>query len=170
MAPDPEPNDLALTLGGKRPMVQSDTRRPDPADAFEVERRVSRVVDEKLVVPVGKPLDLFREIAIVSPESSRGPVSHQEGSTVGAAARIEIVEPFLDQPVELSCRLVSCDLTIPLSSVELGKPSAEGGHVRRRESLDGCLDFFDSAHERKSTDRDIRSQSPIFGRFSGDDT
>lgn len=96
MAPDPEPNDLAIAFGGERPMVKSDTRRPDPADAFEVERRVPRVVDEKLVAPVGKPLDLFREIAVVSPESSRGPVSHREGSTVGAAARIEIVEPFLD--------------------------------------------------------------------------
>lgn len=78
VAPDPEPNDLVFTLGGKRPMVKSDTRRPDPADALEVERRVPRVIDEKFVAPVGKPLDLFRQIAIVSPESSRGPVSHRE--------------------------------------------------------------------------------------------
>jgi len=77
-------------------MVKSDSRRPDPADALELERRVPWVIDEKFVAPIGKPLDLFREISIVSSESSRGPVSHREVSTVGTAARIEIVEPFLD--------------------------------------------------------------------------
>ncbi len=96
MAPDPEPDDLAFALGGKGPMVKSDSRRPDPADALEVERRVPRVIDEKFVAPIGKPLDLFRQVSIVSPESSRGPVSHREVSTVGTAARIEVVEPFLD--------------------------------------------------------------------------
>jgi hypothetical protein len=47
VAPDPEPNDLAFPFGGKGRMVKSDSRRPDPADALDVERRVPRVVDEK---------------------------------------------------------------------------------------------------------------------------
>jgi hypothetical protein len=55
---DPEPKQPVGCFDGDGSVMQPDTRRPEPADLLEVERRVSRIGLQKGEGLIGEPLNL----------------------------------------------------------------------------------------------------------------
>ncbi len=59
MVTNPEPDNVGTILDGNGPVVNSDSGGPEPANLFEMERRVPRISLEQTVILVGELPDFF---------------------------------------------------------------------------------------------------------------
>ena len=87
----------------------------------------------------------------------------RDASSIGAAASVQVIEGFTNQPVEPPRGLIFGDLSIPSSGVKLGVPSAKRRHLTGRQLLDRRFDFLDGAHGRQYTLRGHCRQRPVSG-------
>jgi hypothetical protein len=74
-----------------------------------------------------------------------------DASSIGAAAGVQVIEGFLDQPIKPTCGIIGSDLAIPRSGIKLRVPSAKRSHVIGRQLLNRGFDFFDGTHGRQYT-------------------
>ncbi len=86
-----------------------------------------------------------------------------DASSICAAACVQVIEGFTNQPVKPPRGLVIGDLAIPGSCVKLDVPSAKRRHLNRRQLLDRCFDFFDGAYGHQYTLRDHCRQTSASG-------
>jgi hypothetical protein len=82
-------------------------------------------------------------------------------SSISAAASVQVIEGFLDQPIKPTCSIIRCDLLIPRSRIKLCEPSTKGRHLIRRQLLNRGFDFFDGTHGRSYTSR-VRCRQRLF--------
>jgi hypothetical protein len=68
---DPKPNDPVRGLDANRAMMDTDSRRPEAADFFEVKRWISRVPFQLLETPIREALSRSGKRAIALPELRR---------------------------------------------------------------------------------------------------
>ena len=87
------------------------------------------------------------ESLVATPCNTASFLGLRGASSVSAAARVQIIEGLLDQPVKPPRCFVLGNLTIPRSSIKFCVPCAKRRHLIGRELLDSSFDFFDCTHE-----------------------
>jgi hypothetical protein len=71
-----------------------------------------------------------------------------DASSIGAAASVQVIEGFMDQPIKPTSGIIGGNLTIPRRRIKLRIPGAKRQHVLGRQLLNRCFDFFQDAHVR----------------------
>ena len=87
----------------------------------------------------------------------------RDASSIGAAAGVQVIEGFLDQPIKPTCSIIGDDLAIPSGRIKLRVPSPKRRHVDRRQLLDRGFNFFHGAHGHQYTACGYRRQRLICG-------
>jgi hypothetical protein len=77
MRSNPEPQDIALVFHGHCPVVEADTDGPETTDLLEVQRRMTWILAQQSIAPVGKALDVYWQVTIVGPKTWGRSVSHR---------------------------------------------------------------------------------------------
>jgi hypothetical protein len=103
------------------------------------------------------------EVHPAKPDSDARNAGLLDASSIGAAAGVQVIEGFLDQPIKPTCRIISGDLAIPCSRIKLCVPSAKRRHVVGRQLLNRGFDFFDGTHGRQYTYRVLYRQRLFSG-------
>jgi hypothetical protein len=57
MGPDPEPDHLFVVFHGERAVMQSDACGPESTNLLQLNRRVTRILSQECVAPVGQLLN-----------------------------------------------------------------------------------------------------------------
>jgi hypothetical protein len=82
------------------------------------------------------------------PDNAARNVGLLDASSIGAAASVQVIEGFMDQPIKPTSGIIGGNLTIPRRRIKLRIPGAKRQHVLGRQLLNRCFDFFQDAHVR----------------------
>lgn len=134
-----------LSLHRVRPLARDDAALHEPTKAFRSASNAG-IDDADPEAAIDSRDPPTAEAHLAKPDSDARNAGLLDASSIGAAAGVQVVEGFLDQPIQPTCSLIRGDLVIPRSRIKFCIPSAKRRHIVRRQLLDRGFDFFHCAH------------------------
>ena len=122
--------------------MQTDSNRPEAPNAFEMERRMPRVLPQQIIALVRELANIPRQCTIMLSRTS----DWRDASPLGAASRAEVLKGLVRERVQTATDDIRLNATVPCIRIEFREPRPECGEFRGGEALHGLLNLFYTAH------------------------